>query len=464
MRYPTTIWILFGWLLCSTTGAVAQSDGDQLQFSKEVLVHPDQHRAFIEARIPIQEIEVFDPVEEKQSVLLENGYAQYKFRNEDDWPLQEGKVRATHVEIIFTKYPKDKAFWLTDYHWLLAKRLQALFALDPKLNNEEVNYKIILQTACDNEFEAMQLFHGIRVRYEPIAKRIAEEQTSPGTTDERKGDDAEDNADLDVEQRSTSSATAKKVLRFMAQERHYVDSSVYKVLDRHPEWRDASLVLDWTGSMYGYGAEAILWHVLNEPTSGIDQVFFFNDGDRKKKRKKVPGYTGGIYQVDAHPASKSLKYFRKVKNKGNGGDSPENDVEAVLTAIKAVPEAGSVILVADNKSCIRDFILLQHLNRPIHIILCGAEQGINHQYINLAWQSNGSLHLEEEDFDFSNKQLNDGKVVILGLEYLMTPDRILVPVNRFQDDFGYCNRYYRYRVKGKGTKKRRKEPECYFTE
>lgn len=445
-------------------GSFAQAIEDKPQFSKDVLNHPDQHRAFIEARIPIGELEVFKPTEEKQSVLLENGYAQYRFRNEDDWPLQEGKVRATHVEIIFTKYPKDKAFWLTDYHWLLAKRLQALFALDPKLNSEEVNFKIILQTACDNEFEAMQLFHGIRVRYEPIAKRSAEEPAPLSMNNERADEEAKNIVDLEVEQRSTSSATAMKVLRFMAQEQHYVDSSVYKVLDRHPEWRDASLVLDWTGSMYGYGAEAILWHVLNEPTSGIDQVFFFNDGDRKKKRKKVPGYTGGIYQVDAHPASKSLKYFRKVKNKGNGGDNPENDVEAILTAINAVPQAGSVILVADNKSCIRDFILLQHLHRPIHIILCGAAQGINHQYINLAWQSKGSLHLEEEDFDFSDKSLIDGKVEIADVEYLMTPDRILLPVNRFQDDFGYCNRYYRYRVKGKGSKKRRKEPECYFTE
>jgi hypothetical protein len=461
MRLYLTIFICFGWCVSFVFSGYGQ--GNQ-RFSDAVLSAPDQHRAHFEKHIPINEVAVYHPSATKESVLLENGYAQYRFKNADDWPPQEGAVRATKVEIIFTKYPKDKSFWLTNYHWLLAKRLQALFSLDPELNNTNVAYRIILQTACENEFEAMQLFHGIRVHYEPISNR-----KNSGTTELAVGKSSE-NASQETndegmeEIRASSDPTAKKILRFMAQERHYVDSSVFKVLDRHPEWQNASMVIDWTGSMYGYGAEAILWHVLNEQSSGIDQIFFFNDGDRKKKRKKVPGYTGGIYQVDAFPTSRPLKYFRKVKNKGNGGDSPENDLEAILTAIKAAPNAGSLILIADNKSCIRDFVLIEHLNQPVHVILCGAEQGINHQYINLAWHSGGSLHTEDLDISFKEQPLNEGKLSIVEREYIMTPDQVLIPSNRFQDEFGYCNRYYRYRVKGKRPKRRNKEPECFFVD
>lgn len=458
MGYLKTITILFALLFWAVFYGAAQSAAEQEMFKPEVLAQPDRHRSYLEERIPISEIGIYTSRDEKQSVLLENGYAQHRFQNEDDWPLQEGKVRPTAIEIIFTKYPKDKAFWLTDYHWLLAKRLQALFALDPGLNNTDVNYKILLQTACENEFEAMQLFHGIRIRYAPLEANGKTERNEEIAVQERSDES------LAEQPRASNNPTAKKVLRFMVRERHYIDSTVYNVLDRHPEWRRANLVLDWTGSMYGYGAEAILWHVLNEQRSGVEHVFFFNDGDRKKKRKKVPGFTGGIYQVAAQPATKPLKYFKKVQNKGNGGDSPENDVEAVIASIKAEPDAGAVILVADNGSCIRDFNLVECINRPIHIILCGTEKGINHQYINLALRTGGSLHTKTEDITNLNARIIDGKFNIDGVQYILTPDQLLVPTNRFQDDFGYCNRYYRYRYKGKRPKQKQQNAKCYFTE
>lgn len=249
----------------------------------------------------------------------------------------------------------------------------------------------------------------------------------------------------------------------MVRERHYMDSTVFNVLGRHPEWTKASLVLDWTGSMYGYGAEAILWHAMNEERSGIEQVFFFNDGDNKKNRKKVPGYTGGVYQVAAKPAEKAMKYFQKVKQKGNGGDSPENDIEALITAISKAPEAKEIILVADNMSCIRDFALLSCLNRPVRIILCGTQRGINHQYLNVAWKTQGSVHTKQSDFNLAEMAAGSG-LTLNDVNYTITPDGLLMPSNRFDDRFGFCNRYYRYSTGGKKAKKQGKEPKCYFTE
>ena len=42
---------------------------------------------------------------------------------------------------------------------------------------------------------------------------------------------------------------------------------------------------------------------------------------------------------------------------------------ALITAIKNTPEAKEIILVADNNSCIRDYVLLSYINRPVHVIL-----------------------------------------------------------------------------------------------
>jgi hypothetical protein len=455
---------LVGWLLISNLG-YAQNDTILPQFSEAALHDPVNHKEVFEQNIPILSLPVYSAKEEAGSVLLENGYARYGFQNADDWPPQAAtSIRPTAVDIIFTQYPKEKAFWLTDYHWLLSKRLQALFQLDNRFNDQRVQFRILLQTDCENEMEAMQLYHGIRVRYEPLTGTTREREENKEVNDQSAVESNEKEAIAASEnEEAVNSALTKKIKRFMVREKHYMDSTVFNALNRHPDWQGVSLVIDWTGSMYGYGAEAILWHAINEERSGIEQVFFFNDGDNKKNRKKVPGYTGGIYQVSAKPASKALKYFQKVKQKGNGGDSPENDIEALITAISKAPDAKEIILIADNMSCIRDFSLLSCINRPVRIILCGTQRGINHQYLNVAYATNGSLHTKSSDFDMV--ELGGMNVIeINGVNYTPTPDGLLVPSNRFDDRFGFCNRYYRYNANGRKAKKPRREPGCFFVE
>ncbi|MEX2596772.1 MAG: hypothetical protein WEC59_07565, partial [Salibacteraceae bacterium] len=371
-------------------------------------------------------------------------YAAFEFKNLDIWPPQEGEVYPTEVTIIFTKYPKDKAFWLTDYHWLLAKRLNSLFELDSAFNNKEVEYSILLQTDCENEFEAMQLFHGMRVKYE-----VKTESNIPPTVPSQNNS------------RAKNEASVKRIQRFMVQEKHYIDSTVFKALQRNLHWRNATLVLDWTGSMYGYGAEALLWHAMNEDTSGINHVVYFNDGDRKKNRKKLLGHTGGIYISDASPVAKPIKLFNRVKNKGNGGDSPENDIEAIYTAITELPESGEVILIADNESCIRDYPLLECIDKPVRILLCGTKKGVNHQYVNLAWKTGGSIHTADFDVYDLHEKLSTDSLIIDGVHFTLTPHHLLMPTDRNNDKFGYCSRYYKRSSKD-NRRRKRNDPKCYF--
>lgn len=418
----------------------------QQAFELEALQNPNRYKKNIEGRFNISETPVFSEGQTENKVLLENGYAKYEFKNPDSWPPNQiGKFKPTAVRVIFTKYPKDSAFWLTDYQWLLSKRLSELFELDSNLNATSIDYSILLQTDCDNEFETMQLFHGIEITYEPI---------------ENGDDNSEAEADLPTTE-SKNQMAVRKITQFMKRDRYTMDSAVFSALERNTQWSDAVVVLDWTGSMYGHGAEAILWQALNEEQSRIKHCVFFNDGDKTKTRKKTIGFTKGVYFSETKSIADPIKLMRRVQHKGNGGDSPENDLEALIATINKIPESQDIILVADNASCIRDFVLLQCLNRPIHIILCRTKNGINPQYINLAWKTGGSLHYADVDlFDLSDK-MDMGSLEVNNTKYVLTLNDVLQPADRADHFFAHCDRYYTYPKRLNGNK-RRKEPECYF--
>lgn len=423
----------------------------QKAFEPQALSNPKQYRAEIEGKLKITEIAVFTSGAAKNKVLLENGYAQYQIRNPQDWPPNQNKnVEPTEIKVIFTKYPKDSAFWLTDYQWLLGKRLSSLFQLDSSLNSKKIDYSILLQTDCDNEFETMQLFHGIEITYEASTNTLVKKK------------DFTDSINLaSVAQKNQQSIKRLKLLMF--QKRYVMDSTVYKALDRNRQWTNSLLIMDWTGSMYGPGAEALLWHALNEPLSSVEHIAFFNDGDKLKNRKKVIGYTGGIYYVKGKPVEQAVRLMRRVEKKGNGGDSPENDLEAIAESMKNASGEKDIILVADNGSCIRDFVLQHCLNKPIHVILNNTKNGINPQYINLAWKSGGSLHTKDWDIDNIDKMLRANKLILNGIKYVLIPSGWIMPANRGDNYFVFCDEYYRYPRKSR-PKKKQKEPECYFSE
>lgn len=434
----------------------------QPAFSREALRNPVQYRSEIDEQLRITEVPIFTKKTSSGKVLLENGYAQYQFKNPDAWPPVQGQpVYPTAVRVIFTKYPKDSAFWLTDYQWLLSKRLDALFKLDSNLNSKHIAYSILLQTDCDNEFETMQLFHGIEISYQLEASANHVSDTKPEFSMNINSQALGDGRPMRPAE-DRNKASIKKLNQLMYKEKYSMDSTIFKVLARNNDWSNALLVMDWTGSMRGYGAEALLWQSMFEDSSAIEHCAFFNDGDRKKNRKKIIGNTGGIYVSDAKPVYSSVKMMRKVQSRGDGGDSPENDIEALITAIKSTPETREVILVADNNSCIRDYVLLSYLNRPVHVILCGTRNGINHQYINLAWKTGGSIHTQTMDIDNIDHLLQTNTLVIEGVRYGLTPYNTIVPLNRAENNFAHCDRYIK--PANRKRSKRRKEPKCYFTE
>lgn len=175
------------------------------------------------------------------------------------------------------------------------------------------------------------------------------------------------------------------------------------------------VVTDLTGSMSPYTAELLLWFRLAQNTGRVEHLVFFNDGDGKSDSLKVLGKTGGLYDIRPESFEEIAKLANQVVEKGNGGDEPENNVEALLYGLKVCPECEEVIMISDNWATPRDIALLKKLTKPVRVILCGTEEGINPDYLNLARDTGGSVHTIKEDID-DLLNLNEGQEIKIGKE------------------------------------------------
>lgn len=315
-------------------------------------------------------------------LVLEMDYAQFDIQQEqiDRWSDIAQTHRAYEIDLVFTLYPKDIKRWRTNYDELLRNRIYTLLAADSTLRDEGIRWNMILQTKCETEEEAKDYFHGFVIKYRPKRVRIIERVTSP----------------KDLKALITGQARTR-------------DSTVLKVMDRNPHWRNMLIVADWTGSMYKYGAQLLLWHkhILSKSSdSHVRHFVFFNDGNKRSTAHKVVGRTGGVFHAKSTELPEIVKTMLYVMRKGNGGDTPENDIEALLTGIQYLEQYEDVILIADNKSDIRDFELLDKLDRPIRIILCGVKGAIHPHYLELAFRTGGSIHTLEHDLLYRSQALN----------------------------------------------------------
>jgi hypothetical protein len=401
-----------------------QVSGQNIKFMNQWFANPHKYAAQIENNFIVEKISQFQRKNDSNTVILENGYASAQIKNPTNWKPLTTAFRVDTIQFIYTEYPKEQSFWLTNYHTLLAARIKALFALDTSLNNHDIVFQIILQTQCNSDAEARKMFHGIAVHFFPVAQdsaainiKNAANILTPATP--HTNTKAEENI-----------LESRKINSFISNNGGINDSIVFKVFERHPDWKKILVVMDWTGSMYPYGGQAVLWHSLNIKRSGMKYFVFFNDGDNNKKKKV--GRTGGVYFEKAENLKKIVNMLSKIKAKGNGGDTEENDLEAVVKGIQKFPDFENLILIADNNSCMRDFCLLNEIKVPVKVILCGTYTGINPEYLNLAYRTKGSIHTIEDDIsDFFAHTNSDASFMIDGSEYRF---------NRKKDLFEYLQK------------------------
>ena len=394
-------------IFISGLSVISNAQSTFQKFSKELLDNPPVAGKVLERKFSSMTVSKFVPDSFVNFVILENGYSKSKIINAASWPPKEKKYKVVEIQSIYTQYPKDKDFWLTNYHSLLADRLKELFILDPTLNDKRIEWTMVLQTACNTAQQAEKMFHGFAIYYVPIV-----EDTVP----------AKPRVFTKVDSLGFSKGYAE-VQKFVtenvfAKERREADSTVFKVLDRHKDWKNTLVVCDWTASMYAYGSQAALWHSLNYKRSGIKHFTLFNDGGNRADFLKKIGKVNGVFFAEADNIKHLVKVYKDVINDGDGGDEPENDVEAILRSIRHYPDAKEVVLIADN-SCIRDFCLIGRISKPVKVILCGAKKGINPQYINLAYRTGGSIYTIEDDIEDLRKNMGEGgEVKIEDFEFI----------------------------------------------
>ncbi|MFT3682770.1 MAG: hypothetical protein QM791_21105 [Ferruginibacter sp.] len=179
------------------------------------------------------------------------------------------------------------------------------------------------------------------------------------------------------------------------------------------KWKSKMIVTDVTGSMYPYMREVCLWHLLELIEKKKSSYTFFNDGDNMPDYYKKTGNTGGIYFSLSNAADSMIKTMYYAMSKGDGGDIPENDIEALLKAAEHMPSRTELILVADNLSPVKDIRLLEQLNVPVRVILCGtAGTWVTTDYLEIAYNTGGSIHTIEEDIDNLSLK-HDGESLII---------------------------------------------------
>jgi hypothetical protein len=101
-----------------------------------------------------------------------------------------------------------------------------------------------------------------------------------------------------------------------------------------------------------------------------------------------------------------------------------------MKAMQLASEYDEIVMVADSYAAINDMELIQHLTKPVRIVLCGIEDHlfVEPDYLVLAWKSKGSIHSIEKDIDSIAKMM-DGKIITLfGKDYRLLNGRF-IPLN-----------------------------------
>lgn len=156
----------------------------------------------------------------------------------------------------------------------------------------------------------------------------------------------------------------------------------------------AVLVVDVTASMSPFLAQTLKWidkHFARKP---FKHAVFFNDGDGNHERRKTAGNAGGLYRCEFTSVEVVQQTLLKACN--DGGDQPENNLEALLFAQKICTDCTELVMIADNLATPHDMELLPQLHLPVHIILCRSQYAANPAYLQIAQATGGSVSTKTE--------------------------------------------------------------------
>ena len=323
------------------------------------------------------------------------------------------------LELVYTQYKTILSF---NQKQLNINRLKELKKLVPPLFEFRLwDFELVSQTNGNSREECNNMFHGFIVTFRPHATSSTlglEADYLKELVNNMLMKDSLDKDSINPEKLVYDIKThydqrigylhdtiwRKDTLRtlsppdFFYNQSLYNDSTVLNTFQRNQNWDNFVVVTDVTGSMSPYSAQVFVWLKAQAENKNAKSFVFFNDGDNKNSRRKKPLETGGVYVTENKDLQTVINTAVECMNKGSGGgESMENDVEAILEGAKQYPEANAIVLIADNYEIMRDYEFIKKIKKPVHVILCGAEHRINIQYLDLARQTKGTLHTLKSD-------------------------------------------------------------------
>lgn len=164
-----------------------------------------------------------------------------------------------------------------------------------------------------------------------------------------------------------------------------------------------AVLVDVTGSMTPYTAQVMLWMKHSNSCLNNGKVVFFNDGNEAPDMLKRIGFSGGLHFAESHTFDTVYSTMKTAMRRGDGGDIPENNIEALIAAQKRWPSLDSFIMIADNNAPIKDIALLKQITKPVNIILCGVHNKIHPHYVELAAKTNGRIYTIDAEITNLNK-------------------------------------------------------------
>lgn len=292
------------------------------------------------------------------------------------------------VTYIFTQFKSTPSF---DQRQLNLNRMRRLYDVASYLfTDERIHWNVLEQVAPKSRDEASAQYHGFILFYEDMSRYATF---------------AEVRNQLD----------SINIVNYRPKSKE--DTLVQTIFERNEDWKRMNVICDLTGSMSPYTAQLLMWFKANLDNKRIINFVFFNDGDDLMNSRKRPNRTGGIYTVVPSDMDELLRVVEECMLGGAGGDLMENDIEALLRGIESCRHCAEVILIADNLSPMRDYGLMNRIRRPVRVVLCGTQLGINTQYLDLARETRGSIHTIDQDiFDLDDLR-NGDQITINGDTY-----------------------------------------------
>jgi len=188
-----------------------------------------------------------------------------------------------------------------------------------------------------------------------------------------------------------------------------------------------AIVSDVTASMSPYSAQVLAFLKTNVQFRKNSNLVFFNDGDGKPESLKRLGYSGGIYYVGGQEIDSVYFTMLTAMKNGDGGDYPENSIEAIVRAINKWPKTDSVLLIADSKAMVKDIKLLKYIKKPVCILLCGNVNGdIPEDYLEIAHRTKGCIIQTDGDLRITHKLKNGETIELNGREYRYSKNSLLL--------------------------------------